>query len=55
MEGTIKTANINKLLQANNMSLCKEPLISLFNETQLDYEMWKKILDPTILLSDNLE
>ena len=55
MERSILTANLNKLTQANNTPLREEPLCSLFNEDKLDYDQWKKVLDPNFQLPEGLE
>ena len=55
MEIAIRMANVAKLTQADNTPLREEPLKATFNEAELDYAQWDKVLDPNFELPPHLE
>ena len=55
MEIAIRVANVAKLTQADNTPLREEPLCSIFNEKELDFDQWEKVLDPEFPLPEGLE
>ena len=55
MEIAIKNANEAKLQQADNTPLRQEPLLSIIDESHLNYERWERILTGELSIPEDTE